>query len=203
MGLEWEGCCPAKPWHHGGVDSRRYIPFDLVVMSQARRPADRMLWRDGQIICSSGVRIDSPLAAVAREMQLSCECKRYRPKRGAARVQYARESGLPQHWSGKKRRYSDARARRCSRVQEEEGGDAEAAQGVRVVPNRYGLKEGLVSGRMSSRNRCLFGQRAAFRRPVRSGGGLNDKACATRPGSRLTCDSTRVTARTQDKPATI
>ena len=129
MGLEWEGCCPAKPWHHGGVDSRRYIPFDLVVMSQARRPADRMLWRDGQIICSSGVRIDSPLAAVAREMQLSCECKRYRPKRGAARVQYARESGLPQHWSGKKRRYSDARARRCSRVQEEEGGDAEAAQG--------------------------------------------------------------------------
>jgi hypothetical protein len=38
---------------------------------------------------------------------------------------------------GKKRRYSDARARRCSRVQEEEGGDAEAAQEVRVVYNRW------------------------------------------------------------------
>jgi len=37
----------------------------------------------------------------------------------------------------------------------EEGDDAEAAQGVRVVYSRYGLRRVLVSGRREIR--CLFG----------------------------------------------
>jgi hypothetical protein len=52
--------CKALASRWGGLEVR-YIPFDLVVMFQARRPAGRMLWQDGQIICSSGARKDSRL----------------------------------------------------------------------------------------------------------------------------------------------
>ena len=55
--------CKALASRWGGLEVR-YIPFDLVVLSQERRPAGRMLWQDGQIICSSGARKERPLAAV-------------------------------------------------------------------------------------------------------------------------------------------
>ena len=82
-------------------------------------------------------------------------------------------------------------------MQEEEGGDAEAAQGVRVVYNRWEVLVNVVEKLDAFSD---SGLRSDARCDLE---GLNDKACATRPGSRLTCDSTRVTGRTQDKPATI